>query len=300
MSNPINLDEIEFKLATMRSEQVMSLISAGQYSKALELGLSILDTPAYLYLKRCLITQDPVMLNLFLDVAILYTYTFNEKPPILITGESGTGKETFARAFAQGSSTTNVKFPFVGINCTSLPDYLVESELFGHKKGSFTGAVDDRAGLLQSAGHGVVLIDEIGDMPLGLQPKLLRTLQERTIRRVGSNEEVPIYCRVVCATHRDLQDRVNKNKFREDLLWRITQFTLDIPPLRSRREDALLYINTRTGDLTGEARRKLCDTVNAQDNLIGGNYRELQAMINTARLDMWRTEVKKSFPQSVK
>lgn len=295
MSNPTNLkelDELEFQLATMRAQQMAAFISAGQYELAKAAGFSVYDTPAYLYLKRNLVTQDQAMLDLFLDVAILSIYTHETRPPILIQGESGTGKETFARAFAQGINAQGSRLPFVGINCTSLPDYLVESELFGHKKGAFTGAIDDRAGLLQTAGHGVVLIDEIGDMPLSLQPKLLRVLQERTIRRVGSNEELPIYCRIICATHRDLTERVNQKKFREDLLWRICSFEINIPPLRNRRSDALLYINQQP-DLTVDMVRQLQDIVSEVDNTLGGNYRELHATINKLRLGMWRNEVKK-------
>lgn len=300
MSNSIQqLSDIEFQIANMRAQQISSFIAAGQYELAVKAGLSITDTPAYLYLKRNLLTQDPVMLQLFLDVAILYVHTFNDKPPILITGETGTGKETFARAFAQGLTAQNARMPFVGINCTSLPDYLVESELFGHKKGAFTGALDDRAGLLQTAGHGVVLIDEIGDMPLSLQPKLLRVLQERTIRRVGSNEELPIHCRVVCATHKDLVEACNKNRFREDLLWRISQFRLNIPPLRNRIGDIMLYLNdNKVQDLPQLTRQKIWDKLSQSE--IGGNYRELQAAINTARLNMWREQIQNSLSVPIK
>jgi transcriptional regulator with GAF, ATPase, and Fis domain len=301
MSNTPNLSEIEQQLAFMRAQQMATFVATGQLDQAARSGLSVLDTPAYLYLKSNLVTQDPVMLELFLDVAILYVYTYESKPPILITGESGTGKETFARAFAQGLSNTNTKLPFVGINCTSLPDYLVESELFGHKKGAFTGALDDRAGLLQTAGHGVVLIDEIGDMPINLQPKLLRVLQERTIRRVGSNEEIPIHCRIVCATHKDLEDRVNKNKFREDLLWRISSYRLNIPPLRERRDDAILFLKQpRNQDITGTLLDHIHSILLDPTNELGGNYRELQSYINSARLNMWRTAVRKSLSQTVK
>lgn len=295
MSNPTNLkelDALEFQLANMRAQQMAAFISAGQYQIARDAGFSVYDTPAYLYLKRNLVTQDPVMLDLFLDVAILSIYTHESRPPILIQGESGTGKETFARAFAQGVNVQGAKLPFVGINCTSLPDYLVESELFGHKKGAFTGAIDDRAGLLQTAGHGVVLIDEIGDMPLSLQPKLLRVLQERTIRRVGSNEELPIYCRIVCATHRDLKQAVKDKEFREDLYYRIAQYKLQIPPLTARENDIRLYLNEpQFMDLSREVREAIFK--NFVFCKCPGNYRGLQTKINQARLNMWRTEVKK-------
>lgn len=283
----------------MRAQQMATFVATGQLDQAARSGLSVLDTPAYLYLKHNLVTQNPVMLELFLDVAILYVYTYESKPPILITGESGTGKETFARAFAQGLSNTNTKLPFVGINCTSLPDYLVESELFGHKKGAFTGALDDRAGLLQTAGHGVVLIDEIGDMPINLQPKLLRVLQERTIRRVGSNEEIPIHCRIVCATHRNLLSCVKHGEFREDLYWRISQYVLDIPPLTGRYSDIILYLNEpRCQDLSIHDRENIYESFIR--DFCKGNYRGLQARINSARLNMWRTAVRKSLSQTVK
>ena len=155
---------------------------------------------------------------------------------VLITGESGTGKEMFARAIHAESSRQN--YPFVAINCGAIPDTLLESELFGYVKGAFTGA-DPRGkiGKFELANKGVIFLDEIGDMPLYLQVKLLRVLQERKITRIGSNQVIDIDVRVIAATNKDLRAMIKENKFREDLFYRLNVIPLEIPPLRERKED---------------------------------------------------------------
>lgn len=162
--------------------------------------------------------------------------------PVLIQGETGTGKEVLARALAAASPG------FIGINCAGMPRELIESELFGFSKGAFTGAGMDRDGLLKQAGKGVFMLDEIGDMPLDMQSKLLRVLQERTVRPVGSAKEVPIECRFVAASHFDLTALMKEGKFRTDLLARLSTFTLYIPPLRERLGDAIVIWNKLAGD----------------------------------------------------
>jgi transcriptional regulator with PAS, ATPase and Fis domain len=154
---------------------------------------------------------------------------------VLITGESGTGKEVFARAIHRGSPRRNK--PFVAINCSAMAEDLLESELFGHEKGSFTGATRTHRGLFMAADGGTLMLDEIGDMPMRLQVKLLRVLQENVIRPVGTTEAVPVNVRVISATHRDLQQLMASGAFREDLYYRLNVVPILVPPLRERASD---------------------------------------------------------------
>jgi len=156
----------------------------------------------------------------------------------LITGETGTGKELLARAIHDLSP--RVDKPFAAINCAAIPENLLESELFGFEKGSFTGANQAKKGKIESANGGTLFLDEIGDMPMTLQSKLLRFLQERVVDRVGSVNPVPVDVRVVCATHRDVRQLINSGEFREDLYYRISEITLDVPSLRDREGDAVV------------------------------------------------------------
>lgn len=160
---------------------------------------------------------------------------------VLITGESGTGKEVVARALHNSSS--RLEKPFIAINCTAIPESLMESELFGHTKGSFTGAISDKKGLFEEAQGGTIFLDEIGDLDLSLQAKLLRVLQERTIKAVGSNQFKPIDVRILAATHKDLKTAIANHTFREDLYYRLSVIPIVMPPLRHRPEDIPLLAN---------------------------------------------------------
>jgi transcriptional regulator with PAS, ATPase and Fis domain len=160
---------------------------------------------------------------------------------VLITGESGTGKELVARAIHQNSLVKHG--PFVAINCGALPETLVESELFGHERGAFTGAVQAKKGFFEAAEQGTLFIDEVGDLPLTLQPKLLRALEQRVITRVGSTREVPVDVRILAATHQQLERMVRDNRFRADLYFRLSVVSIDLPPLRERREDIRLLVS---------------------------------------------------------
>ncbi|OQA38121.1 MAG: Transcriptional regulatory protein ZraR [Acidobacteria bacterium ADurb.Bin340] len=154
---------------------------------------------------------------------------------VLITGESGTGKEVVARLIQRYSE--RAQGPFVPVNCGALPEQLLESELFGYERGAFTGAAGAKRGLFEEAGGGIIFLDEIGEMPLPLQVKLLRVLQERRVRRLGATSERAVDVRVICATNQDLRDRVEQGRFRQDLFYRLNILHLELPPLRDRPED---------------------------------------------------------------
>jgi two-component system response regulator GlrR len=172
---------------------------------------------------------------------------------VLVQGESGTGKELLAQAIHLASPRREK--PFVAINCAALPEALLESELFGHSKGAFTGAVRDHQGLIKNAHGGTLFLDEIGDMPLAIQAKLLRALQERVIRPVGSTADIAIDVRVICATHKNLIEEMQANRFREDLYYRINVVSLEIPSLTARREDIPLLANYFLEKLTKKHHR---------------------------------------------
>jgi sigma-54 specific flagellar transcriptional regulator A len=166
---------------------------------------------------------------------------------VLILGETGSGKEVVARAIRRASNRADK--PFVAVNCGAIPPELLESELFGHEKGAFTGAFTARTGRFELAADGVIFLDEIGDMALPMQVKLLRVLQERTFERVGSNKSIQTHARVISATHRNLDSAVAEGDFREDLFFRLNVFPIDLPPLRERRSDIPLLIETLNGRL---------------------------------------------------
>ncbi len=172
---------------------------------------------------------------------------------VLLHGESGTGKELLAQAIHQASPRQNQ--PFIPVNCGAIPESLLESELFGHSKGAFTGATRNYEGLFQAAHRGTLFLDEIGDMPLALQVKLLRVLQEKQIRPVGSTKLIPVDVRIISATHRDLEHELDQGNFREDLYYRLNVVTLELPNLASRREDIPL-LATHFLMMLGEANAK--------------------------------------------
>lgn len=196
----------------------------------------------------------------------------------LITGETGTGKELLARALHDLSPRSSK--PFAAINCAAIPENLLESELFGFEKGSFTGATQSKKGKIESANGGTLFLDEIGDMPMALQAKLLRFLQERVIDRVGSVNAIPVDVRVVCATHRDVRHLIDSGDFREDLYYRISEITLDVPAVREREGDALVIAQSLLKSLGKNMDRANLsfseDAINAIHNYAWpGNVREM-------------------------
>jgi DNA-binding NtrC family response regulator len=207
--------------------------------------------------------------------------------PVLITGESGTGKELVARAIYQHSARANA--PFLALNCAAIPEALLESELFGHEKGAFTGAERRRIGKFEQSNGGTILLDEIGDMPLALQAKILRVLQDQTFERVGGSETVRTDVRILASTHRDLRAWSADDKFRSDLYFRIGVFTIHLPPLRDRGDDLATlarHFVTRYARELGRDVRDLAPEAMAKLRAYPwpGNIRELQSVIKQALL----------------
>ena len=228
-----------------------------------------------------ILAKSKEMLDIFRTISKIADF----KTTVLITGESGTGKELVARAI-HGKSQRKSS-PFVAINCGAIPENLLESELFGHKRGAFTDATADRRGLFEEADGGTLFLDEIGELPVNLQVKLLRVLQEEHIRRVGDSKDLKVDVRIIAATHRDLTADVKAGRFREDLFYRINVLAIHIPPLRNRREDVALLIdhflsrnNARLGTnirgLSPESRKLLLEYA------WPGNVRELENTIERA------------------
>ena len=228
-----------------------------------------------------ILAKSDAMRDIFKTIAKIADF----KTTVLISGESGVGKELVARALHKRSSRKGG--PFVAINCGAIPENLLESELFGHRRGAFTDANADKRGLFEEADTGTLFLDDIGDLPLGLQVKLLRVLQDETIRRLGDVRDIKVDVRIVAATHRDLAADVKAGRFREDLYYRLNVLALHVPPLRERKEDTQLLVdhflarnNARLGtDIRGvdpEARRLLLEYP------WPGNVRELENTIERA------------------
>lgn len=203
----------------------------------------------------------------------------------LVLGESGTGKELVAQALHRLSPRG--KEPFVAINCAAIPDNLLESELFGYEKGAFTGAVKQTLGKFEAANGGTIFLDEIGDMPLSLQAKMLRFLQERVIERIGGRSTIAVDLRIICATHRNLEQSIKKELFREDLYFRISEIVIEIPPLRERESDKLLLAQTFLDKFSqnhGRSFRGFTDEARAEIDAYAwpGNVRELENKVKRA------------------
>ena len=205
--------------------------------KAIDEALELVTTVSDEEWSKDIVTRSPQMLRLLEQAKLVAQSDVS----VLINGQSGTGKEVLAQAIHRASP--RAKKLFIAINCGALPEQLLESELFGHAKGAFTGAVSSREGLFQAAEGGTLFLDEIGDMPMALQVKLLRVLQERKVRPLGSNRDIDIDVRILSATHRDLPKAMERNEFREDLYYRLNVVNLRIPTLSERAEDIPVLAN---------------------------------------------------------
>ena len=228
-----------------------------------------------------IITASPEML----EVCRMVGKVAATNATVMLLGESGTGKELLARALHEGSGRKDKRF--VAINCAAIPDTLLESELFGYEKGAFTGANKQTPGRIESANHGTLFLDEIGDLPMPLQAKLLRFLQERTIERLGGRDEIPVDVRVVSATHQNLRDRIASGQFREDLFYRLAEIVVTIPALRDRAGDSALLAHAFVRRFADEQKR---GRLNLSDEAVAaierhrwpGNVRELENVIKRA------------------
>jgi two-component system, NtrC family, response regulator len=228
-----------------------------------------------------IITRDPAMLRICRTIEKVAPTSAT----VLILGESGTGKELLARAVHELSPRRTERF--VAINCAAIPETLLESELFGYEKGSFTGAVKQTLGKIETANGGTLFLDEIGDLPVALQVKLLRFLQQRVIERIGGRQEIPVDVRIVCATHQSLKAQIEQGKFREDLYYRLAEIIVEVPPLRARSGDAALLAHGFVRRMAEEQRRgpmslqaDALEAIEAHD--WPGNVRELENVIKRA------------------
>jgi two-component system response regulator PilR (NtrC family) len=277
----MKLGAYDYLTKPFQVDEINAVITRAIEKKALiEENLALRDQVAGRARLASLIGKSRAMQKVFELIGKIHS----TRTSALITGESGTGKELVARALH--SEGARAGKPFVAVNCGAIPDELMESELFGHKKGAFTGAIADAPGLFLQADGGSLFLDEIGELSLGLQVKLLRALQERKIKPVGASEELEVDARVIAATNRDLEAEVARGAFRADLYYRLNVIEVHIPPLRQRREDIPLLAehflrrftseHGRMARLSAEALRKL------ESHDFPGNVRELENMIERA------------------
>ena len=248
------------------------------------------ETPEVELVSTAIVGRSGVMIELYKEIARVAP----TRSTVLISGESGTGKELVARAIHENSPRKHEAF--VAVNCGALTETLLESELFGYVKGSFTGAVGDRRGLWEEANNGTLFLDEIGEISLAMQVKLLRALQENEIRRVGSSVNTKVNARIIAATNRDLEKELEADNFREDLFYRLSVFNLKVPPLRERKSDIPLLAETFLKKALSKADKKNVKFSDETLKLLSvyewkGNVRELEAAVEYAVLHSRGNEV---------
>ena len=269
VQKPFNNEEL--KLIVRRSLERRALVNENRALKqAQRAGGSI----------KNLIGTSPKMRELF---SMIETVA-KERSTVLVTGESGTGKELVARAIHDLSDRADR--PFIPVNCGAVTETLLESELFGFMKGSFTGADQNRAGVFESANKGTIFLDEIGDMPPSMQVKMLRVLQDGKVRRIGSAQEIAVDSRVIAATHRDLMPMVDNGDFRQDLFYRLSVIPIHVPPLRERRDDIPMLAESFVRKFSARSGKRVGISSNALASLSNrdwhGNVRELEHAIERA------------------
>lgn len=257
------------------------IIQRALYLHELEKEHAVLNELTNSYTMNGLITTHPAMQK----VCQMVQKVAPNNVSVLFLGESGTGKEVLAKALHYHSD--RAKGPFIAINCAAIPENLLESELFGYEKGAFTGAAKQTLGKIEMAHKGTLFLDEIGDLPLALQPKLLRFLQERSIERLGGRQNIQIDVRVVCATHHDLKELIQKQLFREDLYYRLSEMSIPIPPLRERLGDPVVIARVFLAKFACEFKRTVKkfsdDALEAVESYPWpGNVRELENKIKRA------------------
>jgi two-component system response regulator PilR (NtrC family) len=270
LTKPFKVDEINAVIA--RALEKRALIEANTALREKVTGR---------YRLASLLGRSPQMQRVFELIGKIHS----TRTSILVTGESGTGKELVARALH--SEGNRAQKAFVAVNCGAIPEELMESELFGHRKGSFTGAVADKTGLFQQADGGILFLDEIGELSLGLQVKLLRALQERKVKPIGDTAETEVDVRVVAATNRELEEEVARNAFRSDLYYRLNVIEVRLPPLRQRREDIPLLIDHFVRRYGVEQEKRLAGVTPEAMKVLQaydypGNVRELENIVEHA------------------
>jgi len=285
------------------------VLEAADVAKRMRSRVALAEMPPPGDLEGAIFGSCPAMLEIYKAIGRVAA----QDVTVLVTGESGTGKELVARAIYQHSARAQA--PFFALNCAAIPESLLESELFGHEKGAFTGADRRRIGRFEQCNGGTIFLDEIGDMPLSLQAKILRVLQEQSFERIGGSETIRTNVRIVAATHRDLAQRAEEEKFRSDLYYRLSVFTIHLPPLRERGEDLpglIRYYLARFGRELGRDVREVTPEVLEvlQDYPWPGNVRELQSVLKQALLQAsgstllpaflpelrWRSDARSSSP----
>jgi len=270
LTKPFKVDEINAVIA--RALEKRALVAENVFLRQKVSGK---------YRLASLLGKSPQMQRVFDLIRKIHS----TRTSVLITGESGTGKELVARALH--TEGNRAQHPFVAVNCGAIPDELMESELFGHIKGSFTGAIADKQGLFQEADKGTLFLDEVGELSLNMQVKLLRALQERKVKRVGATEEVDVDVRVLAATNRELEEEVANGAFRGDLYYRLNVIELRMPPLRHRREDIPLLVDHFLRRFSADQRRNIVgfspEAMRAlRDYDYPGNVRELENLVERA------------------
>ena len=272
------LGAFDYLLKPFEMEELIALVAKSVATRRMSAPIELGETPTA---REAIVGNSKAMQNIYKEVGRIASSSVS----VLIRGETGTGKELIARAIYQHSN--RAEHPFIAINCAAIPETLLESELFGHERGAFTGAETKRIGRFEQADKGTILLDEIGELSLSTQAKLLRVLQEKTIQRLGGKETISVDIRVIAATHRNLEKAIEENKFRQDLYYRLSAVVLTLPPLRQRKDDIPSLVNyflrRHAAELDIASPSIHADALALlQDQPWRGNIRELENVVRVA------------------